>query len=171
MSIFPIIQRTKLGRTGNIIAAHHGPCFVDLAGKRGTLPAEIITARHFRPRLVDDTVTRPHHLVTSQPGNDIMAPFFFPSINIFGRHVGGHVHVTAGAASAAGNVPILFHCSMPFRASGALLLFRKDRRRHAGETLFEAFEIARASQAFIIVFLGAGDLGHLPFRAAFAQQG
>jgi hypothetical protein len=40
-----------------------------------------------------------------------MAVLFFPSLNVFWRNIGNHVHVTAGAASTTGNISILFHCS------------------------------------------------------------
>jgi hypothetical protein len=39
-------------------------------------------------------------------GNDVVATFFFPSLNIFKGNVGGYIHMTAVAAPAAGNITI-----------------------------------------------------------------
>jgi hypothetical protein len=41
-----------------------------------------------------------------------MAPLFLPSLNIFRGDKGGHVHMTAGAASTTGNISTLLHGSL-----------------------------------------------------------
>lgn len=72
-----------------------------------------MTRRRFYPEFINDSVARPHYVVIAQSGNNIMAPLFLPSLNIFRRDKGKHVNMTTGAASATGNISTFFHGSLP----------------------------------------------------------
>lgn len=41
-------------------------------------------------------------------GEDVVTPLLLPSLYIFEGDIGGHVYVTAVAASTAGNISVLF---------------------------------------------------------------
>ncbi|OPY75459.1 MAG: hypothetical protein A4E65_03581 [Syntrophorhabdus sp. PtaU1.Bin153] len=68
--------------------------------------------RRLRPKSIDNLVARPHCVVVAQSVNNIIAPLFLPSLNVFRRDKSSHVHMTTGAALATGNVSTLLHGSL-----------------------------------------------------------
>jgi hypothetical protein len=51
---------------------------------------------------------RPRYIIIMNVGKNIMAPFFFPALNILKRDVGRNIYMTAVAASMTGNISSLF---------------------------------------------------------------
>ena len=100
---FPIILGAQCRRAGNKVAAYQGARLVNFTGKYRAVPIEVNTVPYFYPKPVNDPVAGPHDVVFSQPGDNIMASFFFPSLNIFRSDVGNHIHAAAVAAPLAGN--------------------------------------------------------------------
>ncbi len=73
-----------------------------------------MTDPHLVTVLVNDSVTGPHDLTVTESGNNIVTALFFPSLNIFGRGTGNHIHATTRAASPAGTISNLRHDSARF---------------------------------------------------------
>jgi hypothetical protein len=73
-----------------------------------------MTDSHLVTVFVDDSIAGPHYFTVAEPSNNVVATFFFPSLNVPRRDIGNHVHATTRAASPAGPFSALLHASPHF---------------------------------------------------------
>jgi hypothetical protein len=64
------------------------------------------TCYYICPEPVDEPIRGPRYVIIANMGNDVMASFFFPSLNILKRNVGGHIYMTAVAALTTDSISI-----------------------------------------------------------------